>query len=144
MLFCLKFCTHRLCTHLSYSFMCCPLSCRKPWAPLKQRWLWTGTSARPCCRSWLAVPLCSPAPSTTHSWSTPRCRPSTGCPKAARWPRPRETPSSSACWRSASKSCELLHLTWRKTEDVTEEASCYVLCFPSGTRNTNCESVDSI
>lgn len=86
---------------------------RRCWAPLRRHWPWTGTSARPCCLCWPAVPLCSPAQSTTHSWLTPHCRPSTGCPKAAHSPKPKGTPLRSVCWLSASKACRAL-FSWVK------------------------------
>lgn len=92
----------------SLSYICCSLSHRRHWAPRRRHWPWTGTSARPCCLCWPAAPLSLPARSTTHSWSTPRCRLSTVCPKAAHSPKPKGTPLRTVCWLSASKACQAL------------------------------------
>lgn len=81
-----------------------PWSHRKLWAPPRPRWLWTGTSVRLCCPCWPAAPPSLPALRTTHNWSTPLCRPSIGCAKDARSPKPRGTPSRSVCWLSASEA----------------------------------------
>lgn len=103
-----------------------PWSHRKLWAPPRPRWLWTGTSVRLCCPCWPAAPPSLPALRTTHNWSTPLCRPSIGCAKDARSPKPRGTPSRSVCWLSASEAHFAHTLSF-----LLHSVYCIILSIPS-------------